>query len=481
MFSIAHSLSTIKGKLTLLYRDKKKWVPVAVFVGAAAIRMWSINQSLWLDEGITTRVARTYSFIEIVSVFAPDDFHPPLFYLIVKAWAHIWGTSVVALRMLSVTTSILAGIFIYLLVKKYHRSQDALVATSLYLFNPLIVYYAQEVRMYSMITLWVSGILYYTYPFITEQEPRMDNKIWSIIYANVFIFLAILTFYGSLLFVAGICLVLVIRNRYVVLWRIMPGIMIALAVIMPLLYQQLMHAHVALDTISGWSHVLGHATLHNLLLIPIKFTSGRISFDPKMLYYTFAGIWTVLIWWGVVKGGYKRKMLGFLCMAPLVLGFFLSFFTPLMQYFRFLYLLPIVAILITYGYQSLKMRLLIVAGYILWSCVYLGFSNFHREDWKSLAQNLPTTTIYAIPQSMDALRYYQPYIEIRDIRTLNPTRTAENIYVIPYTFPIYGVDHYHILTQYGFTQINIQSHRGVHIETWSQKRIISQQHATPLQ
>ena len=57
-----------------------------IFLGLI-LRLISLNQSFWLDEAITAKVAN-FSLPEIFT-FLKGDFNPPLYYLIIKFWANI--------------------------------------------------------------------------------------------------------------------------------------------------------------------------------------------------------------------------------------------------------------------------------------------------------------------------------------------------------------------------------------------------------
>ena len=96
---------------------------VILFIIAFVIRLISLDQSLWLDEATTAVAVQTHSFWNIVTQFSPSDFHPPLYYLVMKIWTGIFGYSEVALRMSSVLFSMLAGLVVYKIgnLKKFHR------------------------------------------------------------------------------------------------------------------------------------------------------------------------------------------------------------------------------------------------------------------------------------------------------------------------------------------------------------------------
>ncbi len=166
---------------------------------ALLIRLISLNQSLWLDEATTARVVKEYRVLEIISRFSPGDFHPPLYYLLMKFWTNLFGYSEVTLRLPSVIFSLLTGWIVYhisrLQFSDNNRSHsEALRATIFFLFNPLIVYYSQEARMYMMTTFFLTGALFYFFTI---------SSLKSQVFFGFFISLAFLTFYGSIFLIVA--------------------------------------------------------------------------------------------------------------------------------------------------------------------------------------------------------------------------------------------------------------------------------------
>jgi uncharacterized membrane protein len=152
-----------------------------LFLFAFLIRLISINQSLWLDEAVTAQVIKTFSFMGIITKFSPQDFHPPGFYLFMKAWSNVFGYSEIALRLPSILFSLGTGWFIYLITnyelritndKNAQKSNLSLFATALFLFNPLIVYYSQEARMYMMVTFLLTAAFYFFLKLLCHPAQR---------------------------------------------------------------------------------------------------------------------------------------------------------------------------------------------------------------------------------------------------------------------------------------------------------------------
>src|SRR5579864_801584 len=123
----------------------------AVLVVAAALRWFRIDaQSLWYDEGISGQQL-THTFAQILPASARDT-HPPLYYLTLKAWAELFGSSELALRSLSAVWGIVAVALTFLIGRRLFGPPIGAVAAVLLAAAPLAVYYSQEVRMYTQVT-----------------------------------------------------------------------------------------------------------------------------------------------------------------------------------------------------------------------------------------------------------------------------------------------------------------------------------------
>jgi len=250
--------------------------------------------------------------------------------------------------------------------------------------------------------------------------------------------LSINLFYGSFLFLVSCFLYLLAKRRFREFASYLLLFTISVVILLPLLTTQLQNARSVVATIAGWKSVLGLVTAKNLLLIPLKFTTGRMSFDPKIAYYVLGIISVIFVWYGSLRGLLKDKMLFFIVSCVLFLGILVSFIIPMLQYFRYIYLVPLVMAGVAIGYKNMLLRIGVALILLLWSLAYVALPQFHREDWKSLARSLSDkVTVYCIPSSLDALRYYKKDIKIYDFRTMQQSNST--VFVIPYTFEIYGI------------------------------------------
>lgn len=433
----------------------KKIHVILVFVAAFLIRLLFINQSLWLDEATTARVVSQYNYFDIFSKFSLTDFHPPLYYLFMKLWTNAFGYSEVALRMPSVLFSLGTGYLLYLM--------GGIWAAMFFLFNPLIVYYSQEARMYLMVTFFLTGAMYYL-------RKLTAKNLSHIIFFNVYLILSFFTFYGSIFLIVPMFIYLLYKKNYRVLISsaLMFGAYVAL--LSPLTLAQLKNSKIALSQVTNWASVLGTANLKNLLLIPMKFSVGRIDFYPKWAYYLVSFGWTAYVAISLRAIIKKENWLwGFLLASPLALGLVFSFFSPLLQYFRFLYLIPLMALIMSSMKDTKKnlFKTVLVIGFMGFSLVYLFVPQFHREDWKSLAKSLDRkSSIYMVMSSSDPVTYYRKDLKLKDMREMEKELNDKSVTVIPYTADIHGIDYKKILSGKGYTLQEAKSFRDLTYEVW---------------
>jgi uncharacterized membrane protein len=396
---------------------------------ALGLRLVSLNQSLWLDEAISANVAKNYSYTDIVTKFSPSDFHPPLFYLTLKAWTSVFGFSEVSLRMPSVIFSLIT---VFLVFKFFGIWPSILLA-----FNPLYLYYSQEARMYSLVTLLVFCA------FLAFKK----RKLWLYF---LFTFLSLCTFYGSVFFFAAISLYWLFQKKYKNFFLYSLAPFLTLLFLSPLLWQQYQTSRLLLASVKNWASVLGPVTLKNLLLILVKFSLGRISFYPKWAYYLIAFLVTLPLWFLVLIKSFRKNSIAFIFWISLLVGMIFSLFTPMFEYFRFLFLIPFFCLILEKNYFYTFI-------FLIFSLLYLLNPAFHREDWKDMAPTLPPD-IYMIISGADPLHYYRPSLKVHDLTQEIPT--AKEITVVPYIAEIHGVDYVSRLKSLGYHQLQIVSYTG---------------------
>jgi mannosyltransferase len=129
---------------------------IAIIVTAisifAAVSLATINKfSLWHDESFTHLLVSD-SFGEMIRRTS-YDVHPPLYYVLIKGWAGIFGYSAVALRSFSFVTMLSAMILLIAYAWRKHGRGVAALSAVLLSVNPALLRYSQEMRMYGLVLL----------------------------------------------------------------------------------------------------------------------------------------------------------------------------------------------------------------------------------------------------------------------------------------------------------------------------------------
>ena len=163
------------------------------------------------------------NLVETLKAFAKyDPHHPPLYYIILRLWMELFGSSIAAVRSLSAIFSLLAFPCIYWLCKElFDLPTVRWIAMALFAISPFHLLYAQEAREYS---LWTVAILLSSAALL--RATRLNTKrSWAIYGATL-----ALGFYSHLFFV----LVVMAQGVYAILKGVR-GIKAMTAAIMSLL------------------------------------------------------------------------------------------------------------------------------------------------------------------------------------------------------------------------------------------------------
>ena len=124
---------------------------LALLLLAFVLRVYALDaQSLWYDEAVTAQV--TQQGLGELAQWTADDIQPPLYYALVAGWTRQAGTGEWALRFPSVASGLVMVALAYALGRRLFGPAAGWVAALLGALHPLWVYYAQEARMYTLLT-----------------------------------------------------------------------------------------------------------------------------------------------------------------------------------------------------------------------------------------------------------------------------------------------------------------------------------------
>ena len=98
----------------------------------------------------------------IVRAVRLSDTNPPLYYLLLGAWSRMTGTSDAALRLLSLFWAVLTLPILWLLATELGDRTVGWVAVVLYAWSPASMFYSLEGRMYSLLWLLATLLVWLT-------------------------------------------------------------------------------------------------------------------------------------------------------------------------------------------------------------------------------------------------------------------------------------------------------------------------------
>jgi len=134
-------------------------LPLAIILLSFALRLYRLdNQSFAFDEGWTS-YAIHHTWVEMWDVLAPDN-HPPLYYVLVKAFADVAGYGDFSVRFFSVLCGTTLVVGLYVVGSRLGDRLAGLSAALCAVCLPSFIYYSQEARMYSLLMVLVVLSLY---------------------------------------------------------------------------------------------------------------------------------------------------------------------------------------------------------------------------------------------------------------------------------------------------------------------------------
>jgi len=135
-------------------RRRTELLPLAlIVVAAAALRFATLDvQSFWYDESVSVSLIRE-GFSGMLDRIPDSESTPPLYYVLAWLWTRAFGTGEVGLRSLSALLGTLCVPAFWLAARELVSRRAALLVAVLAAFSPILVWYSQEARAYSLLLL----------------------------------------------------------------------------------------------------------------------------------------------------------------------------------------------------------------------------------------------------------------------------------------------------------------------------------------
>lgn len=393
---------------------------IILFLTSLIVRLVSANQSFWLDEGASISFAR----LPIGSLFSSisGDFHPPLYYLLLHFWLPIAGRSEWMIRLPGIVFGALCIPVLYRLLTELlgkEKRKVALIASLLLMVNPLHIYYSAELRMYSLNALL--ALLSWLYLLRAVKDKSKNHLHWH--YFTLVSLLNFYTFYGALFNLTSQWLFVFWQHKKKLKSFAICNMLVVLLFLpwVPTFMKQLSGGGYLTKVLPGWSELSGNLSPKSLGLIMAKFTIGRITLANKSAYAIFvAGISLYFLLCSYLVSLTKEgKPLLIWFFGSLSFAIFVSLHTPVLGYWRYIFLIPPFVSIIALGLSNLPgsaygFNLFVVfLVFILGNLIFWTNPSFQREDWRNAAKLISkdaSLSIVNFPDVFSPLKFYAPEV-----------------------------------------------------------------------
>ena len=150
------------------------FVPLALILCIAlTVRAIDIGAlSLWNDELFSRYYADLFGLKYLWTTGLTRENSPPLYYMLIAGWMHLFGTSEAAMRSLSMLASVLTVPLVYVIGRELFDRGCGMLAALVFALSPMQVHYAQEARTYALLSLPVGAVLWALARFMRNDQRR---------------------------------------------------------------------------------------------------------------------------------------------------------------------------------------------------------------------------------------------------------------------------------------------------------------------
>jgi hypothetical protein len=146
------------------------WLVLVITVIGGGLRvLFLAKNGLWLDETFSVWLAN-HNVADMLQWTVKLDQHPPLYYLLLHYWIALNGDTPYYVRLLSALFGAGTIPIIYLIGKRISGTVVGLAAAVLLAFSPFNIYFAQETRMYTLMTFNAAVAIYALVRLLTDSR-----------------------------------------------------------------------------------------------------------------------------------------------------------------------------------------------------------------------------------------------------------------------------------------------------------------------
>lgn len=134
---------------------------LALLLFALILRLVGVqSRSIWYDEAFSILFAGKGLSAMLYGTLSPTgtgsaDIHPLGYYTFLWGWMELFGNSIIAARSFTIFTSLIALLLVYKVADELFNKPTALTSAALFAILPFQIHFAQEIRMYAFLTMWL--------------------------------------------------------------------------------------------------------------------------------------------------------------------------------------------------------------------------------------------------------------------------------------------------------------------------------------
>ena len=142
----------------------------------AALRFGTLGtQDFWLDEEVTLTLIGQ-SPLDLLKSVQLGESNPALYYALAGAWERVFGSSELGIRSLSALVGTATIPVVYAAAKALVSRRAGLIAAALTATSPLLIWYSQEARNYSLLVL-LAALSFLC--FVKALDERGHRWLWA--------------------------------------------------------------------------------------------------------------------------------------------------------------------------------------------------------------------------------------------------------------------------------------------------------------
>jgi 4-amino-4-deoxy-L-arabinose transferase-like glycosyltransferase len=162
-------------------RSRAFWIVAGLTALAAVLRFATLGvQSYHHDEIVTASRILRGGFGHAMDAVWFGESAPPLYYAIAWFWTQLTGTGEFGLRSISALAGVATVPVAYLVGLELRERRAGLMAAALVAFNPMLLWYSQEARAYSLLALLCTISLLYCVRALRRGR-RRDFLVWGLV------------------------------------------------------------------------------------------------------------------------------------------------------------------------------------------------------------------------------------------------------------------------------------------------------------